>query len=48
MSRPRLSNHRHPMFEPHQPNPGWRVMAAAIGLGVLMAVAMAYGMAAHP
>lgn len=44
----RLDDRRHPMFEPHQTNPGWRIMVAAMGLGVLMAFALAYGMAAQP
>jgi hypothetical protein len=48
VSRPRLSLHRHPMFEPHRTNPGWRVTVAGLVLGTLMAVGLVYGMVAHP
>lgn len=48
MSRPRLSHRRHPMFEPHEPDHSWWMLAAGIFFGAVMGVALAYAMAAQP
>lgn len=46
--RPRLASRRHPMFEADESEGGALLLIAGIALGVLIAIGLAYGMAAQP